>query len=129
MQILFILSLVFAILVSIFAVMNSDPVTIKLLWKQFEFSQAIVILGSAVFGATIVAFLGMFSKIKSSLKIRELQNKIKKLEKEMEAKSIESNESINNEDTNIDNNLEEKEQNIIEQDENTRNDSEDNQNK
>lgn len=129
MQILFILSLVFAILVSIFAVMNSDPVTIKLLWKQFEFSQAIVILGSAAFGATIVALLGIFSKVKSSLKIRELQNKIKKLEKEMETKPIESNDLINNEDTNIDNDLEKKEQNIIEQDENTKNDSEDNENK
>lgn len=84
MQILFIFSLIFAILVSIFAVMNSDPVTIKLLWKQFEFSQAIVILGSAAFGAIIVALMGMVSRVKSTLKVRELQNKIKGLEKEVE---------------------------------------------
>lgn len=84
MQILFILSLIFAILVSIFAVMNSDPVTIKLLWKQFEFSQAIIILGSAAIGATIVALLGMVNRVKSSLKIRELQNRIKGLEKQLE---------------------------------------------
>ncbi|MCG8541981.1 MAG: LapA family protein [Clostridia bacterium] len=84
MQILFIFSLIFAILVSVFAVMNSEPVTIKLLWKQFEFSQAIVILGSAAFGAIIVAFLGIVNRVKASLKIRELQNKVKILEKEIE---------------------------------------------
>lgn len=106
MQILFIISLVFAILVSVFAVMNSNPVTIKLLWKQFEFSQAIVILGSAAFGAIIVAFLGIFSKVKSSLKIRELQNKIKGLEKKIEGlksdeivEEIHNNDSINDDNT------------------------------
>ncbi len=84
MQVLFIFSLIFAILVSIFAVMNSDPVTIKILWKQYEFSQAIVILGSAAFGAIIVAFLGIVNRVKTRLKVRELQNKIKGLEKELE---------------------------------------------
>ncbi len=84
MQILFIFSLVFAILVSVFAVMNSDPVTIKLLWKQYEFSQAIIILGSAAIGAIIVALLGMVNRVKSSLKVRELQNKIKGLENQLE---------------------------------------------
>ncbi|MCT4564006.1 MAG: LapA family protein [Maledivibacter sp.] len=115
MQILFIFSLVFAILVSIFAVMNSEPVTIKLLWKEFQFSQAIVILGSAVFGAVIVALLGVFNKVKSSLKIRELQNKIKSLEKEIqELKPAETiNEEISHENATNDN-LENVEQNIIE---------------
>lgn len=124
MQILFILSLVFAILVSIFAVMNSDPVTIKLLWKQFEFSQAIVILGSAAFGATIVAFLGIFSKIKSSLRIRELQNKIRNLEKEIETKSTENNDIIMNEDANKNDNVEKNEQDTTEQGEKTKNNNE-----
>lgn len=120
MQILFVLSLLFAILVALFAVMNSDPVTIKLLWKQYEFSQAIVILASAAIGAVIVAFLGLFSKIKSTFRIRELQGKIKKLEKNIEElkanipeeKSIDlidetgnvELENINEEKTNHDNN-------------------------
>ncbi len=91
MQILFVFSLLFAILVAVFAVMNSDPVTIKLLWKQYQSSQAIVILGSAAVGAIIVAFLGIFSKVKSSLKIRELQNKIKKLEKNLAELKIDDN--------------------------------------
>ncbi|WP_432665393.1 lipopolysaccharide assembly protein LapA domain-containing protein [Wukongibacter baidiensis] len=101
MQILFIFSLVFAILVSVFAVMNSDPVTIKLLWKQYEFSQAIIILGSAAIGAIIVALLGMVNRVKSGFKIRELQNKIKGLEKELEefkpVDSVEVEASTNDE--------------------------------
>ncbi len=84
MQILFVISLLFAILVSIFAVMNSDTVTIRLLWREYPFSQAIVILGSASVGAIIVALLGTFNKIKSSFKIRELNNKVKSLEKEID---------------------------------------------
>lgn len=97
MQILFILSLIFAVLVSIFAIMNSNPVTVKLLWKQYQFSQAIIILGSAAIGAIIVAFLGLFSKIKSSFKIRELQNKIKLLEKNLEElKNSDDESNMNN---------------------------------
>lgn len=114
MQILFIFSLIFAILVSIFAVMNSEPVTIKLLWKQFQFSQAIVILGSAVFGAVIVALLGVFNKVKSTLKIRELQNKIKSLEKEIEElKPIEDLSTETNKENIIDNNVNNIEKDII----------------
>lgn len=82
MQIWFIISLLFAIFVAFFALLNSDPVSIRLLWKTYEFSQAIVILGSAAGGAIIVAFLGVFRYIGSGLKIREFQNKVKKLEKE-----------------------------------------------
>ncbi|SHJ51096.1 LapA family protein [Paramaledivibacter caminithermalis] len=106
MQILFVFSLVFAILVSLFAVMNSDPVTIKLLWKQYRFSQAIVILGSAAIGAIIVALLGIFSKVKSSLKIRELNNKIRKLEREIqEPKSFENSYEDIRQGSNVNNNL------------------------
>ncbi|KXG76996.1 LapA family protein [Thermotalea metallivorans] len=82
MQIWFIISLLFAILVALFAVMNSDPVIIKWFWGKYEFSQAIVILGSAALGAIIVAFLGIFRQITHALKIRELEGHIKKLEKE-----------------------------------------------
>lgn len=102
MQIFFVLSLLFAILVSVFAVMNSDTVTIKLLWKQYQFSQAIVILGSAAVGAIIVALLGVFSKVKSSFKIRELNNRIKTLEKEIDVFKPKELEETNNENINKD---------------------------
>lgn len=92
MQIAFVISLVFAILISIFAVMNSDTVTIRLLWKQFEFSQAIVILGSATIGALILFIIGSVKDIKKNLKIRELNKKIKDLESRLS--SYESTDNI-----------------------------------
>jgi putative membrane protein len=83
MQIWFIFSLLFSLIVATFAVLNSDLVTIKLFWVDYELSQSIVIIFSAVLGATIVFFLGLFSKIKSSLKIRELTSDIKDAEKKI----------------------------------------------
>ena len=84
MQILFIFSLLFAILVAAFAVMNSNPVIIKLFWMEIPSSQGVVILGSAAIGAIVVSLLGILSKVKSTLKIRELNNKIKQLEHKLE---------------------------------------------
>ncbi len=82
MQIGFIVSLVFAIIVALFAVMNSEPVFIRLFWGKYEFSQAIVILGSAALGAVTVVLLGVFGSIRKKLKIHELNNHIKVLEQE-----------------------------------------------
>jgi uncharacterized integral membrane protein len=83
MQIWFIFSLLFSLIVATFAVLNSEIVTIKLFWVNYELSQSIVILFSAALGATIVFFLGLFSKIKSSLKIRELASDLKDAEKKI----------------------------------------------
>jgi uncharacterized integral membrane protein len=84
MQIWFIFSLLFSLIVATFAVLNSDIVTIKLFWVNYELSQSIVILFSAALGATIVFFLGLFSKIKSTLRIRELAGDLKDAEKKIE---------------------------------------------
>ena len=80
MQIWFVFSLLFSILVAIFAVLNSNVVPIKLYWVDYQLSQSLVILFSAVLGALIAIFLGVFNKIKSTLKIRELNLKVKSLE-------------------------------------------------
>ena len=95
MQIWFIVSLLFSVIVAIFAVLNSSIVTINLVFQSFEMSQSIVILGSAAFGAVIVLFLGLFNKIKTSLKIRELSNTLKASEKKNEllSNSIKSYEA------------------------------------
>jgi putative membrane protein len=77
MQIWFVFSLVFSAVIAFFAVLNSDVVTIKLFWFNFELSQSLIILGSAASGAIIAIFLGLFSKIKPSLKIRELSSELK----------------------------------------------------
>ncbi len=81
MPIAFIFSLLFSVLVVIFALQNSGSVTINVLFEQYTMSQAIVILISATFGATIALLLGMVKQIKSSFKIHNLTGKVNKLEK------------------------------------------------
>ena len=84
MQVWFIFSLIFSLIVAAFAVLNSEVVTIRFFEMNYELSQSAVILVSAVFGAAIAIFLGLFSKIKSSLKNRELTNRLKNAEKKIE---------------------------------------------
>lgn len=83
MRIWFIFSLFFSVLVAIFAVLNSNVVLIKLYWVDYQLSQSLVILFSAVLGGLITSFLGIFSKIRSTLKIRELNFAVKSLEQKI----------------------------------------------
>ncbi len=79
MQIRFILSLILAIVVALFAVMNATPVNVNLFFAQFEVSLAIVIFIAAMFGAVIIMALGMISQSKMKAKIRELTKKNQQL--------------------------------------------------
>lgn len=81
MQFWFIFSLVFSIFVAMFAVMNSDVVTIQLLWKRFKLSQSVVILISAVFGALVTYSISIIGKIKSGIRSRESKARIESLER------------------------------------------------
>ena len=83
MRIWFVFSLLFSMLVAIFAVLNSNVVLIKLYWLDYELSQSLVILLSAFLGALVATFLGIFSNIKSSLKIRELNSTVKMLDEKV----------------------------------------------
>jgi lipopolysaccharide assembly protein A len=65
MQILFVFSLILSAIITFFAILNPDVVTIKLFWVNYELSQSMVILVSTSFGAIITIFLGLFSRIKA----------------------------------------------------------------
>ena len=80
MQFWFIFSLLFSLIIAAFAVLNSDTVTIKFFGINYQFAQSAVILVSAVFGAAIAVFLGLFGRIKLGLKIRELHKQLKEAE-------------------------------------------------
>ncbi len=89
MQAKFIVSLILAIIVAIFAIQNSSAVPVNFIVYRLEISQALIILISAVIGA-IVAFslalvkqFGMNKIIKEKeKKIRELESSVAKLETE-----------------------------------------------
>jgi lipopolysaccharide assembly protein A len=77
MQVWFVVSLLFSIIIAVFAALNSDVVTIQLFFARYELSQSIVIILSAVLGAVITIFFGLFGKLKSLKKTRELNSEIK----------------------------------------------------
>lgn len=77
MQFWFVVSLLFSIIIAIFAALNSNVVTIRMFFATYELSQSIVIILSAVVGAVIAIFFGLFGRIKSAMKVRELNSEIK----------------------------------------------------
>jgi uncharacterized integral membrane protein len=80
MQFWFIFSLLFSLIIAAFAVLNSETVTIKFFGINYQFAQSAVILVSAVFGAAIAVFLGLFGRIKLGLEIRDLHKQLKDAE-------------------------------------------------
>ena len=84
----FVLSLIFALIVAVFAIQNAESVGVTLLFKKTEISQALIILISAVLGALIVAFLGLISQMKLKAAIRENKKIIAQLEKQANTESV-----------------------------------------
>ena len=84
MQLKYILALLFALVVAVFALLNAQPVTVDFIFNEFQISLALVILVSAFAGAVILGFLGIFRQVKESFKSREMNARIKKLEEQLE---------------------------------------------
>lgn len=79
-QVYFILSLIFALVVAIFAIQNTEQISINFLFWQFsEISKVVVILASATVGAMLVVFLGLWWQLKRFIHIRHLEGEIKEL--------------------------------------------------
>lgn len=94
MQIIIVFSMVFSVLIALFAVQNAEIVTINLLWYHIKLSQAVVILGSALIGVLIMLPFDIFRAVKNRLKLIDLQNEIKKLKDELEKKNLPVEESV-----------------------------------
>ncbi len=82
----FVLALIFALLVAIFALQNAGAVDISFLTFELSVSQALVILISAIIGALVVMLLSLIRWIKLQSKIKSLtkqnsilENEVKKL--------------------------------------------------
>lgn len=90
-QFMFIVSLVFAIIIAIFALTNSSPVVINLFFYRFTASQALIILISAALGAIIVTFLGIVRYIRLKSQIKALHKENDELSAKLQALSEEPN--------------------------------------
>ncbi len=78
----FIISLIFAFLIVIFAIANSETVIVDFIFTKITMSQAVVIMGSALLGALIVFLISLIKKIRLTQEIKSLKGKISKLEEE-----------------------------------------------
>ncbi|HAS73302.1 MAG TPA: hypothetical protein DCS67_04070 [Clostridiales bacterium UBA8960] len=83
MQTNIVLVLVFAIIVTLFAIFNASVVTVSLFFVDIEVSLALVIIVAALVGAIVVILLDSVKKIKHSMHVKELQKKIVELEKKV----------------------------------------------
>ncbi|HZX47148.1 MAG TPA: LapA family protein [Clostridia bacterium] len=83
MQFKYVMALLFALMVAIFALLNAQPVTVDFIYDEFQISLALVILVSAFAGAVILGFLGIFRQVKESFKSREMNARIKNLEEQL----------------------------------------------
>lgn len=94
MQWTVVIGLLFALLVGVFAIQNNIPVTLKFFSWQFETSLAVVAIGGLALGALLIGILGVVNQLKSRMKIRALNNKIKSLEKRLKELQVDKEEEI-----------------------------------
>ena len=78
----FVLALVFALIVGVFAVQNAGAVDVSFLTMELSISQALVILISAAFGALVVLLLSLIRWIKYQAKVKSASKTIGTLEQE-----------------------------------------------
>lgn len=78
----FVLVLLFAVIVAIFAIQNAEVVDIQFLTMEWPISQALVILMSAVLGALTVLMLSIIRWVKHSSKMKASLKTISALEEE-----------------------------------------------
>jgi uncharacterized integral membrane protein len=90
-QFMFIVGLVFAIIITIFALTNANPVVINLFFYKFVASQALMIFISAALGAVIVTSLGLVKHIKLKSQIRTLRKEIEELSAKIQNLTAQSN--------------------------------------
>lgn len=80
-QIWFIMGLIFAIIVTVFALTNANAVVIHLFFYEVQASQALVIFSSAAMGAIMVVLLGTTQHFKLRSELRKLKKENEQLEK------------------------------------------------
>lgn len=84
MQFNFILSMIFALFVAIFAIVNSEPVTINLFFKTINSNMAVVIFFSTALGGLIVFLFNTFTSFRKNREIKSVSKEKTSVELELE---------------------------------------------
>jgi putative membrane protein len=77
------LAFAFSLLVAVFAIQNSLPVTIAFLSWNFQTSLVIVILGAATFGALAILSLAVLMQVKARWALKKAKQRTVELEAEV----------------------------------------------
>ena len=85
----FVIILILAIIIGIFAISNSAVVTIDFIFTKVLLSQAIVIFICALLGALIATIFGLIRQMSLKKEIKELANKNKKIQIEVDQLKLE----------------------------------------
>lgn len=88
MQILLVISLLFAALVAIFALQNAQTVPIKFFMWQPEASIAVIVLLFAAAGAFIAAIIGIVRQVRLGLRLRNTKTELARTSKALEATEL-----------------------------------------
>ena len=78
-----VLSLLFAVIIAVFAVFNVDSVPVNYLFGTEMIPLVLVILGSALLGALFSGFFAIFKSYIGSRRIKELEKKLQAKEEEL----------------------------------------------
>ena len=84
MHVYLIVSLIFALLIAIFAIQNVAVVPIRILFWSYEASLVLVILGSVLIGVIITMLFELFQRLRRGAEHRELEKQVHHLTKENE---------------------------------------------
>jgi uncharacterized integral membrane protein len=86
MQLYVVLALIFAILITLFAIFNATAIPVNFLVADVEMPLALVIIGSALIGALAMLIFDAFRRLKSVKSTKELKKKIDELNKMIASK-------------------------------------------
>ena len=86
MQFYIVLSLIFGILITLFALFNSAVVAVNFFFAEVQIPLALVIIASALIGAITMLIFDTFRRIKAGKNLKDLTKKVNGFEKEIAAK-------------------------------------------
>jgi uncharacterized integral membrane protein len=86
MQIYIVLSLIFGILITLFAIFNSAVVAVNFFFTELQIPLALVIIASALIGAVTMLIFDTFRRIRAGKNLKEMTKKASGFEKEIASK-------------------------------------------
>lgn len=86
MQLYVVLTLIFAILITLFAIFNAEVILVNFLFAEVDMPLALVIIGSALVGAIAMLIFDTFRRIKSGKNIKDLKKQLDSHQKIMQEK-------------------------------------------